>query len=91
MMPLQNPYDVSYSARDTLFLSPSRRAYVKQMRFVLESFQGREPETSNLSRHLNEYINGYEHPLSNIQYSEIVKKSISPLISGRIKKGESLP
>jgi hypothetical protein len=90
MIQLQNPYDVSYSARDTLFLTPAKRAYINQMRFVLESYQGREPETSNLSRHLYEYIHAGETPLSHIQFAPVVKKSISPLISGR-KKGESLP
>ena len=86
---LQNPYDFAPDRRDMLLMTPAQRAYVKQMTFVLESYEGREPETSNLSRHLQYYVNGYpEAPTSWLIKTSLMKKKISPpVISGRKKKG----
>ena len=90
MMPLQlqNPYDYSTSPRDMLLMTPAKRAYVAQMTFVLESYEGREPETSNLSRHLHAYVHGYpEAPTSWLIKTSLMKKPISPaVILPRVKK-----
>ena len=84
MMPLQlqNPYDYSTSPRDMLLMTSQQRAYVNQMTFVLQSFEGREPETSNLSRHLYHYINGYpEAPDHVLIKTSLIKKPVEKPIS----------
>jgi hypothetical protein len=84
MLLYDNPYDFSTSPRDMLLMTPAKRAYVAQMTFVLESYEGREPETTNLSRHLYHYVNGYpEAPTSWLIKTSLMKKTISkPPISG---------
>ena len=90
MIQLSNPYDYSTSPRDMLLMTPAQRSYVKQMTFILEQYDGLEPQTSNLSRHLYHYINGYpeapDHVL--IKTSLIKKKPISlpAVILPRVKK-----
>jgi hypothetical protein len=78
-MQLQNPYDFSPSRTELLYLNKGQRDYVKQMTFILESYEGREPETSNLSRHIYHIIHGYPEP---IQY---IKKTISLPIAEKNK------
>jgi hypothetical protein len=65
-----------------LLMSADQRAYVAQMTFVLQSYEGREPETSNLSRHLYHYVNGYpEAPDHVLLKTSLIKKPVEKPIS----------
>jgi hypothetical protein len=78
-----NPYDYTSDAREMLLMSPSQRAYVEQMTFVLQSYEGREPETTNLSRHLYHYTFGYAPAPDFVM---IKKQPISPHFKADKKK-----
>ena len=81
MLQLQNPYDFSTSPRDMLLMTPAQRAYVKQMTFILEQYDGLEPQTSNLSRHLYHYINGYPEAPTSWLIKTSLKKPVEKKIS----------
>ena len=70
-----NPYDYTSDAREMLLMSPSQRAYLEQMTFVLEQYEGREPYTTNLSRHLYHYVHGFPPAPEFV----MIPKAISPI------------
>ena len=59
MLAYNNPYDVSVSTRDLLYLDRGKRDYIRQMTSVLESYEGAEPMSTNLSRHIYNMIHGF--------------------------------